>query len=122
MTQYLRWQRKNKQEAVTVIEVGYVHDSHFQKPPNQKSNRKKSLDEPNEPRIMATCGLWTPRSFSPRRRLCNFSSSRRSPFSVIRLDRERVSRRVSCSYNNQENDRDHRPQSSGIQVYGEIER
>ncbi|KAF3594207.1 hypothetical protein DY000_02025590 [Brassica cretica] len=70
---------------------------------------------------MTTCGLWTPPSFSPRRRLCNFSSSRRSPFSVIRFDKERVSRRVFCSYN-QENTNKDRPQSSGIQVYGEIER
>lgn len=88
----------------------------FSKPP-------KSKIKPQETKTMATCGLWTPPSFSPRRRLCNFSSSRRPSFSVIRFDRERVSpRRVSCSYNNQENDRDHRPQSSGIQVYGEIER
>ncbi|XP_048591257.1 uncharacterized protein LOC106410943 isoform X1 [Brassica napus] len=70
---------------------------------------------------MASCGLWTPPSFSPRRRLSNFSSTRRPPFSVIRFDKERVSRRVFCSYSQENNNKD-RPQSSGIQVYGEIER
>ncbi|RID59851.1 hypothetical protein BRARA_F03048 [Brassica rapa] len=70
---------------------------------------------------MASCGLWTPPSFSPRRRLSNFSSTRRPPFSVIRFEKELASRRVFCSYNQENNNKDP-PQSSGIQVYGEIER
>ncbi|CAH8363132.1 unnamed protein product [Eruca vesicaria subsp. sativa] len=72
---------------------------------------------------MASCGLWTPPSFSPRRRLLNFSSHRRPQFSVIRFDKERFPKRVFCSYNqeNNNNNKD-RTQSTGIQVYGEIER
>ncbi|KFK32166.1 hypothetical protein AALP_AA6G206200 [Arabis alpina] len=65
---------------------------------------------------MATCGLWTSPSFSPRRQFCSFSCSRRSLSPVLRFGKER---RVSCSYEEKERDR---PQSSGIQVYGEIER
>lgn len=69
---------------------------------------------------MATCSLWASPSFSPRRRFCSFSHSRpQSLSSVFTFGKERVSRRVFCSY--EDNDRD-RPQSTGIQVYGEIER
>lgn len=71
---------------------------------------------------MSTCSLYASPSISPRRRFCNFSHNRRSLSlsSVFSFNKERISRRrIFCSY--EENDRD-RPQSSGIQVYGEIER
>ncbi|KAG7536969.1 Alpha/Beta hydrolase fold [Arabidopsis suecica] len=68
---------------------------------------------------MATCSLWAPPSFSPRRRFFSFSHNRPSLSSMLSFRKERVSRRVLCSY--EENDRD-RTQSTGIQLYGEIER
>lgn len=49
-TQYLRKQGVNK-EAVTVIEVRYVHDSDFKK----TQSKIKSLDE--EPRIAISAQL-----------------------------------------------------------------
>ncbi|XP_010530680.1 PREDICTED: uncharacterized protein LOC104807194 [Tarenaya hassleriana] len=71
-------------------------------------------------RAMASCGLLTspsPPSLSPRRRFCSFSRIHRSSASVAR--NSRVPGRIWCSY--EDNDKD-RPQSTGIQVYGEIER